>query len=132
MRKYIDPTVRDLRAICKSLNIDLNVIIWRIYNDRRGENGRRIKLPMKLTFNQMSLIERELTKKFPAHKFAIGNIMWNCHYFRDSRKVVTAIHIFRDNELYDELFPEPKEVFLTLDAIAKQFNVDPSQLRIVS
>ena len=129
MRKYIDPTVKDLRKICQSLNINLDAGVWRIYNDRRGDNGRRIKMPFKLTFNQMSLLERELNAKFPAHNFAIGNILWDCHYFKGSRRIVTAIHVFRDNKVYDELFPE-KKVILTIADIAKLAGCDESQVVI--
>jgi hypothetical protein len=131
MRKYIDPTVKDLKVICTKLNISLESSLWRVFNDRRGTNGQRIKLPVKLTFYQMSLLERELIAKFPAHSFAIGNILWNCHYFQDSRKIVTAIHVYRNNELYDKLFPEKKEpVILSYADIAKLAGCDVNQLYI--
>jgi hypothetical protein len=132
MRKYIDPTIRDIKNICAARNIP--IFSWRgLYNDKhKSGNTRRIKLGGRISWKQMELLEMELSARFPAHVFAVGNHpSWHGPYRRDSGIVRTVIYIKRNNELYDEFFPERREVVLTLDEIAKLAGCNVSDLKIV-
>ena len=130
MKKYKDPGVRDVKQILAELNF--TVPDWGFYNDRyKCENRRRIKIPVRLGHTR-DIVLQKLSERFPAHTFAIGERFSDPHgYWNRPARIVTAIYVWRDNQKYDELFPEKKEVVMTLDEIARLKGCDVSQLWIV-
>lgn len=62
------------------------------WNDK-SKLTNRIKLTEKLTFPEMLTLEVYLTRMFPSHKFAIGNICWRPQ--QRGRVVVTAITFWK-------------------------------------
>lgn len=130
MKKYKDPTKRDILKALSTINHGFDTTRWWCcYNDKRGEDRRRIKLPVALSHSDHDHLQTALSKMFPAHTFAIGHHLWRTHWFvgQPLRKV-TVIHVFRDNGLYNELFPEIKE--FTLKEIADMAGIPVECLRI--
>jgi len=66
------PTIKNIREI-------VNLSSIQYYNDKRS-NFNRIKLNERLSYEEMALLDRKLSEKFPNYSFAIGNIATKTDY----------------------------------------------------
>ena len=134
---FIEPTVRDIRDLCRKHNIGRKVLLQScaeatMYNDRNLDNKwirrRRIKICAALDHHACSELQNRLQFKFPAHTIAVGPYLSGSNYTIPTR--YTTIHIVLNKEKYRKLFPT-KRVKLTIDEIARLAGCRPDEVTIV-